>query len=276
MSFDGFNIYSEKDWTKNVGRLDGQTGWSGINQAGEKTMSYQVAFVIKANNRLTDIFNAVGKDGRRDNQTTQIGWWIPTRGEQVPPEDWTMNLMDVNLYPVITQSNLRMLQTIYKRGLYDKVGGRIDAPYNNPVEPDSFKFQNSWAFNSAGYLDKVTKSGDSVLTDADYWVPIKPKTTISEDRLVIAIEGSSLKTKLPEVRWGSKVPFTFQILDYSLETTAWIIRMRETVELTFTDDPNSCTLPSTACIDPDAVLESASLFAVKSALSLAMVAMIAF
>lgn len=29
-----------------VGRIDGQTGWTGVNQAGSKTMSYQIAIII--------------------------------------------------------------------------------------------------------------------------------------------------------------------------------------------------------------------------------------
>ena len=131
VSFDGFNIVDEKNYSKNVGRLDGQTGWTGVNQAGDKTMSYQVAFVIKADDSLRRIFNAVGT-GRRDNQTTQLGWWIPTRGEDIPPEDYTMMLLDVNLYPTITTSNIRVLQTIFKKGLYDKPTSRIDVPYNLP------------------------------------------------------------------------------------------------------------------------------------------------
>lgn len=76
-------------------------------------MSYQIAFVIKADDSLRRIFNPVGT-GRRDNQTTQLGWWIPTRGEDIPPEDYTMMLLDVNLYPTITNSNIRVLQTIFK------------------------------------------------------------------------------------------------------------------------------------------------------------------
>jgi len=31
VSFDGFNIVDENNYKKNIGRLDGQTGWTGIN-----------------------------------------------------------------------------------------------------------------------------------------------------------------------------------------------------------------------------------------------------
>lgn len=62
------------------------------------------------------------------------------------------------------------------------------------------------------------------MPQSDYFVPILDKTRITDDMMVLAIEGTSLKTKLPEVRWGSKVPFTFQILDFNPDTKAQIIR----------------------------------------------------
>ena len=67
--------------------------------------------------------------------------------------------------------------------------------------------------------------------------------------LVIAIEGTSLKALLPEIRWGSTLPFYFQILDYTgAPYNAWRIRQRNIVQLTFSEDANSCTLPSTECV----------------------------
>ena len=47
----------------NVGRIDGQTGWIGVNQAGEKTMSYQIAIIIKANEKLSDMIAVNRKKG---------------------------------------------------------------------------------------------------------------------------------------------------------------------------------------------------------------------
>ena len=45
----GFDVYDTTTEAKKVvGRVDGQTGWTGVNQAGEKTMSYQVAIIVKA------------------------------------------------------------------------------------------------------------------------------------------------------------------------------------------------------------------------------------
>ena len=59
VSFDGFDIVDPDNIKKKIGRLDGQTGWTGVNQAGEKTMSYQIAFVIKADKSIAQIFNPV-------------------------------------------------------------------------------------------------------------------------------------------------------------------------------------------------------------------------
>ena len=69
VSFDGFDIVSPSNLKTKIGRLDGQTGWTGVNQAGEKTMSYQIAFVVKADNKLTSLFNKVG-GSRKANETS--------------------------------------------------------------------------------------------------------------------------------------------------------------------------------------------------------------
>lgn len=60
----------------------------------------------------------------------------------------------------------------------------------------------------------VVDASDTKKTSDDYWVPIKGDSKIEEDRLVIAMEGVSLKTNLPEIRGGSKIPIRFQIVDY--------------------------------------------------------------
>ena len=62
--------------------------------------------------------------------------------------------------------------------------------------------------------ETIDSSGDS----DEFFVPIKAKSSISEDRLVIAIEGSSLKPLLPEVRWGARLPIYLQIIDYDPES----------------------------------------------------------
>ena len=65
---------------------------------------------------------------------------------------------------------------------------------------------------------------DSDKGSDEFFVPIMDKSSISEDRLFISIEGSSLKPLLPEVRWGSKVPFYFQIVGYEPGKRQWILR----------------------------------------------------
>ena len=57
-------------------------------------MSYQIAIIIKAYNKLSDIFK-----NTQENQefADQFGFWVPLRGEGNPPEKWQMNLVDVFL-----------------------------------------------------------------------------------------------------------------------------------------------------------------------------------
>ena len=111
-----------------VGRVDGQTAWTGINQDGVKTMSYQFAVIVKANKALSDIFEADRAAGR----ATQIGWWLPQRGEGAAEyaEKWTMTLVDVYLQSSVYQSTLEVRQTNYTKGLYDQPGS-TDIVYND-------------------------------------------------------------------------------------------------------------------------------------------------
>lgn len=104
MNWEGFEVVRSYNSDEVVGRIDGQTAWTGVNQAGDKTMSYQFAVVIKANSALSDIFNV----NREQGKATQLGWWIPARGEDVPPERWQMNLVDVYLKSSVNASKLTM------------------------------------------------------------------------------------------------------------------------------------------------------------------------
>ena len=72
---------------------------------------------------------------------------------------------------------------------------------------------STWTFNASGYLDTYEDNEKTILSKDDYFVPIPSLTQITEDKLVIAIEGTSLKENLPEIRGGSEVPFYFQIID---------------------------------------------------------------
>lgn len=79
-------------------------------------MSYQIAIIIQAEEgkTLSDIF-AVNRDY---GNTSQIGWWIPERGENDPPEKWTMNIADIYLKTDVTQTTIEMRQTQWHKGLY--------------------------------------------------------------------------------------------------------------------------------------------------------------
>ena len=120
-----------------------------------------------------------------------------------------MQLLDVNLYPTLWTSNIRSLQTKYRNGLYDKQLAILDLPINNPAIEDEVMLEEIWRFNEDGVMDSATPTDLSKLTQADYFVPIMSETRISKDMLVIALEGTALKKHLPEVRWGSTVPFSF-------------------------------------------------------------------
>lgn len=101
-----------------------------------------------------------------------------------------------------------------------------------------------WQFNrSTGFLESSIDTPQSLKTKDDYWTPVKGTTFIEDDRLVITIEGTSLKPNLPEVRGGSTVPFWFQFHEYDPAIDGYYLRQRENVTLTFHDNPNACNLP---------------------------------
>ena len=80
--------------TKVIGQMNGQTGWTQINVDGDFTMSYRVSFFLQAENDLRDIITAGGENANR-SEGTWFGWWIPMRDQNNPPEDWQMNLIEV-------------------------------------------------------------------------------------------------------------------------------------------------------------------------------------
>ena len=87
-------------------------------------MSYQIAIIIQAGEgkSLSDMISV----NRGYENTTQIGWWIPQRGENDPPEKWTMNIADIYLKTDVTETTIEMRQTKWNKGLYDKVGTAFD------------------------------------------------------------------------------------------------------------------------------------------------------
>lgn len=108
----------------------------------------------------------------------------------------------------------------------------------------------------------------------DYFIPVKDKTKIQEDMLVVVLEGTSLKTNLPELRAGSELPIHFQFIDTKVSDGARVIRQRNEISIKFWDDPNACTLPK-SCPRPDED-EGAVATTTFSAIAAAFISMLAF
>ena len=236
-----------------VGRVDGQTAWAGVNQDGAKTMSYQLAIIVHTKGGETGKLKDIFTENSQPNQATQFGWWIPMRGEAQPPENWLMNLANVDLKSPVNTSTITVTTTIWTKGLYEVTGTVSsydkDLEAEDPENPKIFSEQHisEWTFDAEGLIDTVTPTEKSKVPAEAYFVPIKGKTQISEDRLVFALEGSSLKELLPAIRGNSTVPFRFQILDYNVETDSRVLQAKHDIALKWTDDFNRCTIPS-ACL----------------------------
>jgi len=115
-------------------------------------MSYQIAIIIKATEKLSDVLAV----NRASGEATQIGWWIPSRGEAIPAEKWTMNLAEIYLKTDVTDTFISMRQSIYEKGLYNKPGASIDG-YDVEVYDDEQKVitthnLSTWRFDEAGKL----------------------------------------------------------------------------------------------------------------------------
>ena len=184
-----------------VGRVDGQTGWTGVNQDGNKIMSYQFSIIVRANEgkTLSDIFAV----NRAAGQATQFGWWIPYRDEEDPPEKWTMNLADVYLKTDVTGSHLEMRQTIWNAGLYDQPESSVDG-YKVDERFDTQRNVSNWYFSrDLGTLQSWDETDDSLMPTDQYFIPVPELCSISDEMLVITLEGSSLKQDLPEIKQGN-------------------------------------------------------------------------
>ena len=255
----------DPDAVEYVGRIDGQTGWTGVNQDGNKIMSYQFAIIIRAaeGKTLKDIF-AVDREA---DKATQIGWWIPYRNEKIPPEKWTMNLIDVNLKSDVTGSTLNFRQTLWNKGLYDAPKASIDGYLD---EFDTEQNVSTWKFaRDTGILSEWSDNDQSLKNKDDYFVPIPELSRISEDMLIIALEGSSLKLNLPDVRGGSTGTLRFQLVDFDLTIPGRRIRDKYDVDLTWSQYENRCTLPADC---PDPVLEEESAVGMLSGVTAMMLA----
>ena len=184
------------DVQPDVGRIDGQTGWTGVNVFGDKTMSYQIAIILQAGQdengndySLSDML-AVNRD---EGKATQVGWWIPSRGENDPPEKWTMNLADIYLTTNVNDTEIEMRQTIWERGLYAEEGSTVEGYIEeyNLVTQETIETHNisRWTFDANGVLDTYAETENTILDKSSYFEPIKEKTKISSNQLVFALEG---------------------------------------------------------------------------------------
>ena len=213
-------------------------------------MSYQIAIVIKADSALKNMFSV----DRPENKTDQIGWWIPLRGEDNPPEKYMMTLADVYLKSNVKNTHIEMRQTLYKAGLYDPPGKSI----KNYKEFDTDFNIAKWTFDSNnGTLASWNMTSSSKKSSDDFWVPVPDKCLITDDLLILTIEGNSLKQNLPDLRAGSKFPITFQIINFDTVIQGYVLRQKFTKMIYMSDDVNGCNLPDTTCKPPPVQKEGA-------------------
>lgn len=77
---------------------------------------------------------------------------------------------------------------------------------------------NEWVFVGGELISTNVVTNDPNAeefkkVESKYWVPVPKYSTLSQDKLVITMEGIEYKEWLPALRNGSKVPFTFQFID---------------------------------------------------------------
>lgn len=71
-------------------------------------------------------------DNDENDKPDQFAFFIPLRGEGVPPEKWQMNLVDVYLREPVKNTKMEMYQTLYYRGLdINDVGIDITESYKD-------------------------------------------------------------------------------------------------------------------------------------------------
>lgn len=181
-------------------------------------------------------------EDRPEGLTSQLGWWIPARGEGISPEKWVMTLADIYLKSSdVKATTIEMRQTKWNKGLRDNVGDVVDGYID---QFDTEQNVSTWTFNrSSGLLDSFADNEKTIKSKDDYFVPIPELTKIENNRLVMAFEGSNFKLNLPDVRGSSEIPLRFQILDYNYDLEGRVLRSKFDAKLIWADDPNACTWP---------------------------------
>ena len=125
-----------------------------------------------------------------------------------------------------------------------------------------------WVFENSELTSQVTLP-ESTATDDDYWLPVKKYCSLSQDKLVITMEGIEYKKNLPAIRQGSVIPWTFLFIDKHTDSTR-IIRLKEEIELTFTRDLNRCTsTPSYTCPIIETEVDNATMLTAYATTALA-------
>lgn len=112
-----------------------------------------------------------------------------------------MILADINLKTNVFDTTIKMTQSKYDKQLFNpagsiysddteeqyKLGGEEGDEEFNKKEYDNISL---WTFDANGKLNTSNDTAESSKTKDDYFVPIKTKTSISQDMLIIAIEGT--------------------------------------------------------------------------------------
>ena len=135
-----------------------------------------------------------------------------------------MNLIDIDLRSAVVTSELEVHQTLFNKGVYAEPGDSIPSDFYKEQLDTNYNRAN-WKFDRAtGILTSWEEMSDSLVSMDEYWVPVGPKTMITDDRLVIVVEGISLKPYLPDVRGQTKIPIRMQIVDFIPAIEGYILR----------------------------------------------------
>lgn len=236
-SWVGFSeIFDDQGLT--IGKMVGQTGWTGINEDGDKIMSFQTAFVIKANNgaSLRDIFQVAEGEG---SQGDLLILSFPNRGQTPPAEDWQMLILELfmpssgNALVIEAYQTLRpyIYNDMKKGDSWDDIRGTDD------LKRQIYR----WTFDSQGNFASAENTLDT--NNGPYWVPVAELTTVSEDQLVLVIEGNATNINLPDIRGGSSLVTKEAIID-SRPGNVKVVQAIQDITMTWSENQNRCTLPA--------------------------------
>ena len=89
------------------------------------------------------------------------------RGEANPPENWLMNLANVNLQSPVSESTIEMRQTIWSKGLYEVVG--TTSSYDEDLKLKDTEHPNisEWTFTGVPDAPTVPTTPTASADDID-------------------------------------------------------------------------------------------------------------